>query len=387
MVRFAHFSDTHLGYRQYNIEEREGDFYETFHETIDKIIKEKVEFVIHSGDLFEHKRPKVEALLEAQKGFIKLKNNNIPIYCVAGNHYLTLRKGAVLPQRLFLDQGLKILGGKEKYVILKNHDLFIGGLSFLPRYYSNQLKVKLEKLSKKANNYKNKILVLHQGLDTHLPYEGAFELRLTELPRNFNYYAMGHVHRRIKERYGGGFLCYPGSTDIWRSDEVDDYKNKSKGFNLVNLDNEDINIEWINLETTRRFEEFTLQTEKIEMELEKYKEMLAHYTQNKLKLPIVRMTIQGEMKFDNTYYANQVKQALEDLTLFYKLEITHKEIKSEIEEMKTANLNEILAEIYENKTELVDFTSSLFTQLKERNLEGATEIAEDFFQKRWKNDN
>ena len=77
MVKFAHISDTHLGYRQYNLEDREFDFYESFNETIDKILEERVDFVIHTGDLFEHYRPKVEALIQAMNGFKRLYEKGI----------------------------------------------------------------------------------------------------------------------------------------------------------------------------------------------------------------------------------------------------------------------------------------------------------------------
>ena len=52
-MKFAHLADTHLGYRQFGLLEREKDFYEVFDKIIDKIIEEKVDFVIHSGDLFD----------------------------------------------------------------------------------------------------------------------------------------------------------------------------------------------------------------------------------------------------------------------------------------------------------------------------------------------
>lgn len=52
-MKFAHLSDTHLGYRQYGLIEREDDFYNVFNEIVDKIIDERVDFVIHSGDLLK----------------------------------------------------------------------------------------------------------------------------------------------------------------------------------------------------------------------------------------------------------------------------------------------------------------------------------------------
>ena len=55
-MRFAHLSDSHLGYRQFGILEREQDFYDVFARNIDKIIEMDVDFVIHSGDLFDNNR-------------------------------------------------------------------------------------------------------------------------------------------------------------------------------------------------------------------------------------------------------------------------------------------------------------------------------------------
>ncbi len=100
-MKFAHLADTHLGYRQYGLIEREKDFYEVFDKVIDKIIEEKVDFVIHSGDLFETARPSPMALLTFQKGLLKLKGAGIPMYAIAGNHDVVMRKGSIPPQVIF----------------------------------------------------------------------------------------------------------------------------------------------------------------------------------------------------------------------------------------------------------------------------------------------
>ena len=71
-MRFAHISDTHMGIRQYNIDEREEDFYGAFHESVDKIIERGCDFVIHSGDLFDEPRPQVKAMVDAALGFKEL---------------------------------------------------------------------------------------------------------------------------------------------------------------------------------------------------------------------------------------------------------------------------------------------------------------------------
>lgn len=83
-MKFAHLSDTHLGYRQYGLIEREDDFYNVFNEIVDKIIDERVDFVIHSGDLFEIAKPSPNALLIFQEGLMKIKESGIPFLLLLG---------------------------------------------------------------------------------------------------------------------------------------------------------------------------------------------------------------------------------------------------------------------------------------------------------------
>ena len=78
-MKFAHLSDTHLGYRQYGKVERERDFAAAFQNIIEKIIDLDVDFVIHSGDLFETPRPTTDALLVVQRAIKELNKAEIPI--------------------------------------------------------------------------------------------------------------------------------------------------------------------------------------------------------------------------------------------------------------------------------------------------------------------
>ncbi len=45
MATFLHLSDTHLGYKEYMMDERENDFYESFNEAIDIGLNEHVDFL------------------------------------------------------------------------------------------------------------------------------------------------------------------------------------------------------------------------------------------------------------------------------------------------------------------------------------------------------
>ena len=114
-MRFAHLSDTHLGYRDLGILEREEDYYIEFERTVDRIIELDVDFVVHSGDLFQHSKPSTDPLLAFQKELIKLNKAGIPVYAISGNHDSRLRTKAKPPLLLFKQLGLNFILKKIMY--------------------------------------------------------------------------------------------------------------------------------------------------------------------------------------------------------------------------------------------------------------------------------
>ena len=81
MVRLAHLADTHLGYKQYNLEEREKDIYDALEEIGDKILEEHADIVVHSGDLFDSPRPTPQAYF-AFKKFLKKLDGKVKFFAV-----------------------------------------------------------------------------------------------------------------------------------------------------------------------------------------------------------------------------------------------------------------------------------------------------------------
>ena len=56
---------------------------------------------------------------------------------------------------------------------------------------------KIESLASKHDGHK--ILVLHQGITEVNKFAG--EINSTDLPKNFTYYAMGHLHDKFLKQY------------------------------------------------------------------------------------------------------------------------------------------------------------------------------------------
>lgn len=308
-MKFAHLADTHLGYRQFGLFEREKDFYEVFEKIIDRIIEEKVDFVIHSGDLFETARPSPNALLAFQKGLLKLKGAGIPMYAIAGNHDSVMRKGSIPPQVIFKKLGLKVISPINTNYM--HGDIFIAGLPFYPSSQSNVLKSKLVELSKKAENYDKSILVLHQGIDKYFGYQ--FELEIGDVPDNFSYYALGHIHKYVNDDFGRGRLVYPGSSEIWKTNEVQDYKENGKGFVLVDFDGPKPLVKRVKIDISREFIKRSLDYDNLESGIAGIKETIKDFD-NK---PILNLII-NNVDSDTSFVYDIIKKELGDLALMIR---------------------------------------------------------------------
>ncbi|WP_461462015.1 metallophosphoesterase family protein [Methanobrevibacter sp.] len=378
-MRFAHLSDTHLGYRQYGLIDREKDFYNGFERIIDKIIDMDLDFVIHSGDLFENSRPSTDALIVVQKEINKLTDAGIPFYAIAGNHDLSRRVNPIPPQVLFRDNGIKLISPIKPY--FKQDDYFIGGVPYMPQNRNLAFKEKLETLSKKAKGSTNKILVLHQGIDKYIP---QYELEIGDIPTNFNYYAMGHLHNYINDSYGEGRLVYPGSTEIWKSNELNDYKNNGKGFVLVEMDDGNVETERVTVELPRQFINIRVDYKKLYSEMPNFINEIS-----KLELkPIVNINVFGS-DFTSSEVYEYLNKELSDLCLSYRPTFDFQEIDNDSLDYNPGpiNINRLIKDKLEDDGEdVVNFTIDLFDELSKDKLEEAEASVKQFYANRYGGD-
>ena len=308
-MKFAHLADTHLGYRQYGLIEREKDFYEVFERVIDKIIEENVDFVIHSGDLFDSAKPSPLALLNFQKGLLKLKGAGIPMYAIAGNHDARMTKGSIPPQVIFKKQGLKLISTINPTYV--HDDIFIAGLPFHPASHGKALKSKLAELSEKATEYDKAILVLHQGVDKYFGYN--YELEIGEIPDNFDYYALGHIHKYVNDKFGKGRMVYPGSTEIWKTSEIPDYEENGKGFVVVDFEDSKPIIKRVKVDIPRKFITHTIDYSDLESDIQSIKDTIKDLD----KEPILDLTIDNVESNTRDIY-DIINEELGDLALMIR---------------------------------------------------------------------
>lgn len=372
-MRFAHIADTHLGYRQYGLHERETDFYDHYTVLIDKIIDEKPDFLIHSGDLFETSRPPTKALLTAQENFLRLKKADIPVYAIAGNHDIVMRKNALPPQVLYKKFGLKLIGPKNPYY--DNEGVFIGGSPYRSKYHAKALLDSMETLEYNSREFKKKILVLHQSIDKYLPFE--FELKIGDVPQSFNYYAFGHLHTRILEDFGEGKLAYPGCPEIWRMDEIVNYKKKGKGFNLVSLEEDIVEVEEVRLKLQRKILRKRVDYSNFDSETKKLKDLISKID----KKPILELIIHGK-SYNRSIVHDDLNNLFNDITLQLRPKYESESVTGdEFADRGTLNIRDLMAErLDEYDEDISDFTIALFERLANGNLEDAGSITRKFYE-------
>lgn len=373
-MRFAHLSDSHLGNRQYGIFEREEDYYEIFDKTIDKIIELDVDFVIHSGDLFDSSRPSTNAFLAFQRGLLKLNNAGIPMYAIAGNHDIVMRKGIKPPIDLFEELGLNILRHDNGFI---EGDVFICGVQFIPSSQKRVLDMVLDRFSNEAKNHSKSIIVLHQGIKKFIDYgDDSFELELNELPTNFNYYAMGHLHNYITEDLGNGKLIYPGSMEVSKSNEIAQIDNK--GFCVVDLSGDEPSVERITVEISRKQCKSNIKYSELNDKLSKLKAQI----QDLDKKPLLNLIVYGgDLNSSDVHELihEEIGKDVLNLKISY---IPEKEIEDNTHRLPTLNpksyLWDRINEKYDDEV-IANLSVNLLETLSENRMGDAKSISDIYF--------
>jgi len=385
-MKFAHLADTHLGYRQYGLIEREKDFYYVFNDIVDRIIDERVDFIIHSGDLFEIAKPSPNALLAFQDGFLKLKEAEIPFYAIAGNHDSMMREGALPPIVLFKKLGLNVISSNNPVVessFLRENDIFVGGTPYLSSSQNVLLKERLNQLSKLSEDYSNRILVAHQGIDKYLPFQ--YELELADIPTNFNYYAMGHIHNRIVDDFGEGKLVYPGSSEIWRANELGDYKKNGKGFYIVDMSGSgnSYDVDPIDVILPREFISEKIKIYDLDNEISSIK----NYIEDMGEKPIINIEIEykDKDKVNSTDIYEKLNNAFSKSSLMFRPSLTEEKTEEEESFISFDDslgprelLKEFLSDYYDNE-DINNLALDLFDNLSRDKKEEAQKISDNFY--------
>ena len=311
---FSHIADTHLGLVQYGSNEREQDVYDVFNQAIDRSIKDNVDFVIFAGDIFHVPNPNGTAVIQMGNALKRLKQNNIDSFFILGDHDISRIRGTPIPYIYHNLEFSKYIGNGKP---IEYKGIMLAGLDKIRKNEMSQYEETFSNLDKSVEKFSgHKILVLHQGITEFNKFAG--ELQSTDLPKNFTYYAMGHLHDKDIKQFNhlNGPIAYPGSIELTTSEGI---KETKKGFFEVDISGNEAIPNWIELDTRPQFSvnaDYKELTKTIDEVIEKIRDFT--------KKPIIEVKIQGN-DIDTDHIQAQITR-LNSRVLRCQWKITTKQI-------------------------------------------------------------
>ncbi len=250
MIKFIHFGDTHLSrtYPSSIAIERVRAFNRAFQYVIDKAIEYDVDFIIHSGDLFDKLTPWPSVVNFVKMQLVRLDEHNIPLFIIRGNHDGGFDSEGVL-RGCTLDLVKHPRVSSLNFIdpvydsISKNHRATPGYRDYLDSvrligigYFGHNTDKYFRRYVPKAleKDLDAYILLLHifiEGFTAHPPGEPYLPLSMFEdMP--FTYIAVGHDHelRNPLSLRKGRYIACSGSSEKW-----DFYESDEKAFFIVTL--------------------------------------------------------------------------------------------------------------------------------------------------------
>ncbi|MEM2115347.1 MAG: DNA repair exonuclease [Candidatus Woesearchaeota archaeon] len=200
---FIHVSDLHLGcWRDQKLDRMQ---IQKFNELIDFSIRSNAEFLLIAGDLFETPIPRIDIIKTVVDNFKKLKENNIPVFYIAGSHDYSPSGKTILNvlESADLCKSLEIIDDKNNLHGIEYKDYYLVGISGRSRSTEIDLFKKLN-IQKKPG--KKNIFVFHTSITDFFKFDGIF---IADLPEGFDYYAGSHVHIN-KEFINEKIIIFPG---------------------------------------------------------------------------------------------------------------------------------------------------------------------------------
>lgn len=237
-MRILHFSDTHLGFNdleivnESGINRREADFYDTFTQIIDAILKIRPDYVIHTGDLFHRPHPSNRAISFCLTQLKRLSVAQIPTIIIAGNHSTPRTRSAspILAALRTLDHIYPVF--EEAYEKVMFNNITFHCIPHINDEEGNLAAI--EKCESSVDENKRNIMMLHCSVGAQFMMEEygerVYPRDKEALFERMDYVGLGHWHGFGKVgKYDN--VYYVGSTERTSSADT----RNDKGYALVTL--------------------------------------------------------------------------------------------------------------------------------------------------------
>jgi exonuclease SbcD len=367
MYKFAHIADCHLGAQKYpELKELE---LRAFKEALDICMAEEVDFIIIAGDLFHSNLPDMGVVKEAVGKLSQVKEKGIPVYINYGSHDFSPNQTSIidvitesgLMKKLFNARVVKDEQEREQIQLIFTIDPKTGakltGISGRKMGIDDSYYEILDRKSLEAEDG-FKIFVYHTSVKNILPeyliQMGGMDIK--RFPRNFDYYAGGHIHKRVCEDKleGYGVVTYSGPLfGGYPRDLEISARGEKRGFYIIEYDDH-INscadlkfhplelVKYLYLEFNADHKNSTQMNEEIKKELERRK------NQGEIEGRIIVLKVRGELSSGKTSDVNfqEVRKYLKEASALHVSINYHGLISREYTEIRVKG--ETVEEIEEN---------------------------------------
>ncbi len=351
-MNIIHFSDTHLGFSDLDIvnkegiNQREADFYDAFSQVISRIIKEKPTYVIHTGDLFHRSSPSNRSIIFCLEQLKKIEKLNIPFVIIAGNHSTpkTVKNSPILKALQTLDNVHAVFN--QAYEKIEFDKVIFHAIPHIND--EKNIPKELELCEKNINNKKKNIMMLHCSVGASYLMkefgEWVYPKDKEYLFDKMDYVALGHWHGfgNINKKYS--HVCYSGSLERTSSND----KRNDKGYVNIKLNKKcEIKFNKINIRKTYMFEidcsDFDANLQKIIDDSKKLE-----LTNSLIEIKLINLTATKSIDIPNNYF----NAFFEDVMyLNIKREFIQKDQGSFEEDIKSISLQDYFIEQLEKNIE------------------------------------
>jgi len=243
-LKFIHAADVHLDSPFIGLSQLPEDIFQqvkestfrAFEKMIDLAINEKVDFIVISGDVYDGEERSLRAQLFFQKQMERLQKNGINAYVIYGNHDHTSGDSLQidLPENVFTfsDQEVECVNVKRHGKVIAS----IYGFSYPERSVFENMSKKYER----KTNAPYHIGLLHGSLAGERDHEPYCPFKLSDLlEKNFDYWALGHIHKRQVLHEESPTILYPGNLQGRHMKETGE-----KGVYLVEFHEKNVSYEF-----------------------------------------------------------------------------------------------------------------------------------------------
>ena len=254
MYKFAHITDCHLGSWR-NPKLRDLNL-QAFEKAILISIKEQVDFILITGDFFDVNIPQLAPVKKAVEILKRARDSGIPIYMIYGSHDFNTANISMIDilhsAELFIKPTEFQFNSDSvmlKFFVDKRTGAKITGISGRKVGLDKEIYEKLDK-KKLESEDGFKIFLLHRGIQEILPLNMQFRdsLPISLVPKGFDYYGGGHIHKRVEKKIDNSIIIYPGPLFGSTFQDLEETaKGEKRGFYIISFDKQIFECKFIEI--------------------------------------------------------------------------------------------------------------------------------------------